>query len=141
MWKKNRNVTITYTPLPNNADLIDDLVQYQPLNSTTSIQKKIEGIDTPDANVPAAYSWRGRGWLKIASSRWEVLGWGDEDGGWCVTYFQKTLFTPAGIDVYCRRKGGLSEDMLKRIKQELRAVDVTGVKKLSEELFEIQHEW
>ncbi|OAP54726.1 hypothetical protein AYL99_11174 [Fonsecaea erecta] len=105
MWKNNRNVTITYTSLPENAEHLDDLVEYQPL--TSDKHKRVEGIDTPDAHTKAAYSWRGKGLLKIASSRWEILGYGEEEGGWVVTYFQKTLFTPAGIDIYARRRGGL----------------------------------
>src|ERR1700742_2556575 len=79
MWKKNQNGTITYTSLPQNAELLDDLVEYQPLNSNK--QKKVEGIDTPDAHTKAVYSWRGKGLLKIVSSHWQVLGYGDEDGG------------------------------------------------------------
>ncbi|ETN39378.1 uncharacterized protein HMPREF1541_05601 [Cyphellophora europaea CBS 101466] len=93
MWKSNRNVTITYTPLDSPADAIDDLVEYQPLKSEK--QKTVRGVDSPDPHVAAAYNWRGRGWLKIASSHWEVLGWGEEEGGWAVTFFAKTLFTPA----------------------------------------------
>ena len=65
----------------------------------------MRGVDTPHPSHPAAYGWRGKGWLKIASSQWEVLGSGEEEGGWAVTFFQKTLFTPIGIDVYARKKG------------------------------------
>ena len=138
MWKKNQNVTITYTSLPQNAELLDDLVEYQPLGSTK--QKKVEGIDTPDATTQGAYSWRGKGLLKIASSHWQVLGFGEEDGGWAVTYFQKTLFTPAGIDIYARQKAGLSETLLEKIKQELRAVQDNDIKKLADTIFTIKHE-
>jgi hypothetical protein len=139
MWKKNQNVTITYTSLPHNEEVLDDLVEYQPLNSDK--QKKVEGIDTPDATTKAAYDWRGKGWLKIASSHWQVLGHGDENGGWAVTYFQKTLFTPAGVDVYARQRGGLSESLIERIKGELRAVPDDSVQKLAETLFVIKHDW
>lgn len=139
MWKSNRNVTITYRSLPNNAEVLDDLVEYQPL--TSEKRKKVEGVDTPDAEVVGAYSWRGRGLLKIASSHWQVLGYGDEDGGWAVTYFQKTLFTPAGLDVYARRKGGLSEELLEQIRDEIRNVQAKEVRRLAELLFEIQHNW
>ncbi|KIW62540.1 hypothetical protein PV04_10708 [Phialophora macrospora] len=138
MWKKNQNVTITYTPLPQNTEALDDLVEYQPLNSTK--QKKVEGIDTPDATTKGAYNWRGKGLLKIASSHWQVLGYGEEDGGWAVTFFQKTLFTPAGIDIYARQKSGLSETLLERVKQELRAVEDANVQKLAETIFPIKHE-
>lgn len=139
MWKTNRNVTITYKSLENNAEVLDDLVEYQPLNS--SKRKRVEGVDTPDASTVGAYSWRGRGFLKIASSHWQVLGYGEEEGGWAVTYFAKTLFTPAGVDVYARRKGGLSDELLKRITEEMRAVDHKEVKRLAGLVFEIRHDW
>lgn len=139
MWKTNRNVSITYTSLPNDAHVLDDLVEYQPLDSNK--HKKIEGIDTPDAHTSAAYGWRGKGWLKIASSRWLVLGYGDQDGGWAVTYFQKTLFTPAGIDIYARRSGGLSDALLEQIQHDLRNVDDAGVQGLAERVFVIRHDW
>lgn len=71
----------------------------------------------------AAYTWRGNGWLRIAgASHWEILGYGDEEGGWVVTWFEKTVFTPRGVDVYCARMGGLSEGLVGRILGALRGV-------------------
>ncbi|KAL2435238.1 hypothetical protein ABEF95_014775 [Exophiala dermatitidis] len=142
MWKTNRNVTITYTSLENDIQVLDDLVEYQPL--TSDKHKTVKGVDTPTADpAGGAYSWRGRGWLRIASSHWEVLGYGDQDGGWMVTYFNKTLFTPAGIDIYARRKGGLSEEMLEWIKDQLRAVKAEDPKfaGLADGIFAIHHNW
>lgn len=141
MWKSNKNVVITYTVLPDSA-CIDDLVTYNPVSSPHK-QKTVRGVDTPDPNVPAAYNWRGRGWLKIASSHWEVLGWGEEEDGWVVTFFAKTLFTPAGVDVYARRKGGLSRELVERVKREMARVAEgdEAVRKLVGEVFEIQHDW
>lgn len=77
----------------------------------------------------------------IASSHWEVLGYGDEEGGWAVTFFAKTLFTPAGVDVYARRKGGLSEELLARIKAEMEGGCGQVVESLTKTLFEIGHDW
>lgn len=139
MWKKNKNVVITYTLLESPSGAIDDLVQYNPLNSDK--QKTVEGVDKPDPDVEAAYNWRGKGWLKIASSHWEVLGYGEEDEGWVVTFFEKTLFTPAGIDIYARRRGGLSEDLIQRIRAEMKKIDDPGFQKQADEIFEIKHEW
>ncbi|KAJ9623837.1 hypothetical protein H2204_011023 [Knufia peltigerae] len=138
MWKSNRDVTITYTPLENNVDVLDDLVEYRPKNNPQR-RKTVQGYDTPSADVSAAYGWRGKGWLKIASSKWQVLGYGEEDQAWCVTYFEKTLFTPAGIDVYSRRKEGLSEDMLRRIRKEIENIKDGNVQTLAGLLFEIEH--
>lgn len=57
----------------------------------------------------------------IATSHWEILGWGDEQdtgNSWVVTYFAKTLFTPAGVDVYARR-GVLRPDTVAGIQRAL----------------------
>jgi hypothetical protein len=108
--------------------------------SQTEKVKTISGIDTPAG--PGAWNWRGRGWLMIASSHWEVLGYGgeDEENGerWVVTYFAKTLFTPAGIDIYSRKKEGLKEETLNSVKQALKKVDSEVVMKLAGELFVVK---
>lgn len=59
--------------------------------------------------------------LMIASSKWQLLGYNPpgEDGGgdaeeWAVTFFEKTLFTPAGLDIYARTEKGLPEDLVRR---------------------------
>ena len=141
MWKSKRNVTITYKPLsspPNIAskEKVEDVVEYQTLNSSS--QKQILGIDTI-GNSSGEWDWRGKGWLKIASSHWEVLGWGDLDGGgqWVLTYFAKTLFTTAGVDVYSRGKEGHSEAVVEEIKKALAGIEDESVKKLAGELFEV----
>jgi len=139
MWKSNQNVVITYTPAEGNTGGIHDLVTYNPLNS--SKQKTVKGFDAPDAHTPAKYQWRGNGWLKIASSEWEVLGYGEEEGGWVVTFFQKTLFTPAGIDVYAKRKGGLTEELLGRITAEMKRVEDSSFNKMVDGIFVIKHDW
>ncbi|KAK5949161.1 hypothetical protein OHC33_009902 [Knufia fluminis] len=139
MWKKNKNVVITYTPLESPPGGIDDLVQYNPIDSDK--QKTVEGIDKPDPSVEAAYNWRGKGWLKVASSHWEVLGYGEHDGGWMVTFFEKTLFTPAGIDIYARRKGDLSENLIEQIRAEMKKVNDPDFQQQADQIFEIKHEW
>lgn len=171
MWRKNRNVRITYTPVlavSYSPRPIDDLVTYQSLKSTAI--KSVHGVDKPiyqgasankgegkdkvegvvkggDDEVQSgnwAYHWRGKGWLMIASSKWEVLGYGEEegtgtDGGqgntWMVTYFAKTMFTPAGIDFYSK-KGKLRPETIEGIKTAL-AAQGGEVAKLASEVFEI----
>ncbi|TKA75157.1 hypothetical protein B0A55_03986 [Friedmanniomyces simplex] len=157
MWKNKRNVRIQYTPLSSstppltieNTDRIDDLVTYQSLNS-----EKISTLHGVDKLSPAtstgssgeardAWDWRGKGWLKIAGSHWEVLGWGEEAGTgnkWVVTEFAKTLFTPAGVDVYSQISGGLQEETLEGIKRALEGVGDEDVKRLARELFEIKRD-
>jgi hypothetical protein len=139
MWKSNRSVVITYNPAEANTGGIHDLVTYKPLNSDK--QKSIHGFDTPDAAIPACYKWRGKGWLRVTSSQWEILGYGDEEDGWVVTYFQKTMFSPAGIDIYAKKHGGLSEGLLERIVSEVKKVDDAGFQKIVGNLFAIKHDW
>ncbi|KAL8819377.1 MAG: hypothetical protein Q9223_002165 [Gallowayella weberi] len=152
MWKSKRNVTITYTLLPPSPSTstppLDDRVRYQTL--TSSKTKTIEGVDTPSAGARGEeWDWRGKKWLKVATSHWEVLGWGDlldefhndgkedRENQWAVTFFAKTLFTPAGIDVYSRRKGGVGEEVVERIKEELVASGDQVIRKLAGEIFEV----
>ncbi len=154
MWRKARNVAITYKALSSSSaksdetTRLDDLVTYQSLTSPKL--KTVSGIDTPA--TPGCWNWRGNGWLIIASSHWEVLGYGTVggEGGaegegegkeqeqWVVTFFQKTLFTPAGLDIYSRRKGRLGEGTLEAIKRALGEVDSEMVKKLAGELFVVK---
>lgn len=152
MWKKSRNVCIKYTPIAGTSPAqIDDEVSYQSLGSTNI--KTIVGVDKP-FEVPntaasateggevgsIAYNWRGKGWLMIASSKWEILGYGDEEetegNSWVVTYFAKTLFTPAGVDIYSR-KGVLKPVTIEKIKKGL--ANLGGdVEKLAGEIFEVK---
>ncbi|KAJ5363912.1 uncharacterized protein N7496_009625 [Penicillium cataractarum] len=167
LWKDKRNVSITYTPIPSqNASTtagsgsgddpttkLDDLVQYQSRDPSKTKIHTVHGIDTPSVSNPGAWDWRGKGWLMIASSHWEVLGFGEiepeqagagngtgseeERNAWVVTYFAKTLFTPAGIDVYSRRKEGVSEDILEGIFRALRGLQVPEIGGLVDGVFEI----
>jgi len=153
LWNDKKDVTITYTPLqptppsttPTQEPLrFNDIVEYRSrsASSISSKPSRIEGIDTllpappsaPADFAPAAsYKWRGKGLLMIASSKWQILGYGQ---GWAVTYFEKTLFTPAGLDVYSRDEKGLSKELLDEITSKTKALDgVAG--KLAQELFDV----
>lgn len=112
--------------------------------------KTVEGIDTPSPGAEGGeWDWRGKGWLRVASSHWEVLGAGDlpdymegegeREGGnqWVVTFFAKTLFTPAGIDVYSRRKEGVGREVVERIQEALGGSADEGVRRLAREVFEV----
>ena len=103
--------------------------------------KSIKGIDTPDGD--GAWNWRGRGWLKVASSHWEVLGWGEKDGEkWVVTWFAPSLFTPAGLDIYSSRKEGLSEGLHKEITAGLEALEAKDMAELCKrEMREVKIEY
>ncbi|ODQ72270.1 hypothetical protein LIPSTDRAFT_35530, partial [Lipomyces starkeyi NRRL Y-11557] len=162
MWKSNRNVHITYTPLLSSSDPIhdgspsaagaadiqlDDMVSYNSLNGDKV--KTVHGIDTPLAD--GGWHWRGKGWLVIASSHWEVLGYGTEKPGgpaslhnngnqWIVTYFTKSLFTPAGIDIYSRSAEGLRDETVNDIREMLKEMEGPEMSKLAGEMFEVKRD-
>ena len=138
MWKKSRNVTITYTPLKGSPGAWDNLVSYQALDSDKN--KTVHGLEHPDPEVSAKWKWRGKGVLMIASSQWEILGYGEGEGGWAVIFFEKTLFTPAGIDILARQKAGLSSDLMQRIKAEMRQVDDRGFNEQADKIFAVKQE-
>lgn len=176
MWKKSRNVRITYTPIPSSGSAggrghvggthLSDLVTYQPVSKSKSDISTVRGVDKPfptaeragsvsDTAPPPAtgegeelaslgYTWRGKGWLMIATSKWEILGYGDEeDGGgagnsWVVTYFAKTLFTPAGVDFYSRR-GALRAETVEGIKSAIKGLG-GDVAELGAKVFEVAYD-
>ncbi|KAI9808511.1 MAG: hypothetical protein M1827_007216 [Pycnora praestabilis] len=128
-----------------DTDRLDDLVTYQGL--TSSKVKTVAGIDK--ASGLGAWDWRGKGLLAIATSHWEVLGYGPSsphpvaEGGaeeWVVTYFAKTLFTPAGIDVYARTAEGLSEEVVEGIREALGKMEDNGLRELAGGMFEIKRD-
>lgn len=140
LWKGKHNVNITYRKLPPDAAgvvKLDDQVQYQALNSAKI--KSIHGVDRPTPGDPGAWDWRGKGWLAIARSHWECLGFGYTDDGnqWVVTYFAKTHFTPAGIDIYSRKKDGLAPVMVDEILRVLCALGVDEITELAGGVFQI----
>ncbi|KAI8949321.1 hypothetical protein F4801DRAFT_591194 [Xylaria longipes] len=134
MWRSAQNVRITYTPrdTPSPADgnspaVNDNIVEYEKKNGKGGV-RSVLGIEKPDPNVPGAWNWRGKGWLAIASSHWEILGWGERplSSGegverWAVTWFAPTLFTEEGVDIYSDREEGLdkatADDIIEALKQ------------------------
>jgi len=134
MWRKAKNVRITYKILaastPGGEACLDDCVENEPTERTLLPQpKSIRGVDTPDGE--GAWAWRGKGLLRIASSRWEVLGWGERDGErWVVTWFAPSLFTPAGVDVYSGRREGISEGLFEVVEKALEGLRAREVAEL-----------
>lgn len=173
IWKGKRNVTITYTPLPmakgqTGLPRMEDLVEYQ--EGTRDKVKSVKGIDMADPGGDSSgWNWRGCGIIKIASSRWEILGWGgpSNDGSstsdvdakmnaglsngvnghaaipsesveWAVTFFFKTAFTPAGMNIYSRSADGLPPQLVRTIRQMLAQNEDPVVRQLSERLYPLQ---
>ena len=80
--------------------------------------------------------------MMLITSHWEILGYGEVDSEhqWAVTYFSKTLFTPAGCDIYSRAKEGVPEAVLSDIKKALAGIEYEPVQKLAEEIFEVKRD-
>jgi hypothetical protein len=145
LWKGKVNVKLTYNPLPlpsasgDKTPDLDDLVEYQksPKSKVSTVKGVSSSTKTSSLDYGWAFDWRGKGLLAIASSKWEVLGWGEEASGnmWLVSFFGKTLFTPAGIDVLSSSPSGPSEDTLNNIKQQL--AQFHSAKDLAETLFKV----
>ncbi|KAI0884549.1 uncharacterized protein GGS22DRAFT_163782 [Annulohypoxylon maeteangense] len=140
MWRSARNVRITYAAYEPVTGANDNLVEYEKRSGKGGV-KTVVGIEKPDPVIPGAWTWRGKGMLAIASSHWEVLGWGERplagvDGGverWAVTWFAPTLFTQEGVDIYSDRKEGLSKktadeiiQVLKELKDAPKVVELVG---------------
>lgn len=138
-------MSITYTPLSDavssqGAVKFDDLVEYY--SSSAKPDSKPSTIAGTDHTLTVGrFKWRGNGLLAIASSKWQVLGCNTSDSQdghpWAVTYFEKTMFTPAGLDIYARSAEGLPEPLLKEVFEKIGAVG-GDVAALSEMFFEVE---
>ncbi|KAF4445886.1 histidinolphosphatase-like protein [Fusarium austroafricanum] len=138
MWRDARNVRITYKMLPGTADgrpRIDDLVEYEPLSKDRT-RKTVQGIDIQASSI--GWDWRGKGWLMFVHTHWELLGWGESITAegvkerWAVTWFAPTVFTKEGVDIYCDRKEGLSEETYAKIREALKGLETKKVVEMVE---------
>nr|ODN97581.1 hypothetical protein L204_02999 [Cryptococcus depauperatus CBS 7855] len=176
IWKEKKDVTITYTPVAGQSKIdttFDDLVEYRsksadsnskPSTGTTLCRQgmshstllgKASRLISVRYNG-ATFDWKGAGLLFFVHSHWEVLGYGkDEEHGleWAVTcmslsiHFSKTLFTPAGVDIYIRKSPSVSnpasEDnvarttLLKRITEAVQAAEDETLRRLTSKGFEV----
>ena len=98
-WRRRTSPSVSYLPLPDGRVL--DAVHYRSRGSG----RLVLGADTPAPD--GGFVWRGLTPLtRLTSSRWRVVAAdesaADPGGRWAVTAFEKTVFTPAGVDVYCR---------------------------------------
>lgn len=122
MWQDKKScITITYT----NEDSTDprkvhDVAVWRADRSTTVSSTK--GISTPldTEETCRIYNWKGAGWLRMISTRWEIVAVGviyedtaaskdgksDTEGDLpvLVTFVQKTLFSPQALSIYVLRE-------------------------------------
>lgn len=98
MWRDTRiaDVTFNYTPLLiNKQPALLDEVKY--LKGST--EKTITGYDYPFDD--ATFTWRGKGLLKLLSSKWQVE-WMNDKQDCLILSFEKTMITAAGVDIITR---------------------------------------
>lgn len=90
-WRRRTDPAISYTPLPDGR--VTDTVTYRRRGKARTVL----GTDSPAG--PDAWQWRGVGATRLLTSRWQVLA---HEGPWLVTFFERTPFTAAGVDVCWR---------------------------------------
>ena len=142
-WRDKRNVLLDYSTIGDAASAespIDDLITYQGLSSA-KIQS-IHGIDSRSQSNPRAWTWRGTGLLKMISSHWEILGHGELEscGSWMVIYAQKSMLTPAVINVYTRKSSGLPVAELVKLADILKGYGEPSLLHLVEDIYTIRHD-
>ena len=132
MWLKpnTHNPSFTYTLIEKKGEqVLLDEVKYQKNNKP----KTITGYDYPNKENENGFTWRGKGLLIIAKSKWEVRLL-DEKNQWAVIYFSKTLFTPEGVDIISRSamldKSTLHEIKVKMMADSLLKKHVSGLQDL-----------
>jgi hypothetical protein len=116
MWLKpnTHNPTFNYTISEKKGQhILFDEVRYVKNKKS----KTISGYDYPDTKIKNGFTWRGKGLLIIAKSKWEVRLI-DEQKQWAVIYFSKTLFTPEGVDIISRTEI-LNKTTLEEIKEKM----------------------
>lgn len=109
--------------------------------SSATVAQTDGSVDSEvEPRASLAYNWRGKGLLFIASSQWQILGYGEEAGTgnrWVVTYFAKTLFTPEGLDIYSRDKVGLRADTVADVRKALEGLG-GNLTALAKGIFEVK---
>lgn len=111
MWLKGDRTspTLNYTVETRNGVVgLKDKVIYK----QNGREKSIEGFDKPIDGSNTKYSWRGNGLLWLLESQWQILHY-DKENQILLTHFDKTLFTPEGMDVISKRKKLTAEEIKK----------------------------
>jgi hypothetical protein len=97
MWLSGERESprFTYGLVAADPLTLDDDVSYVTKSGET---KHIVGIDRW---AHTGFVWRGKGLMRLLSSRWSVIG-ADDSRAVVAIRFEKTLATPAGIDILVR---------------------------------------
>lgn len=168
--KRNITITYTPGPAthtPNHAklettqgtDRLDDVVEYQSASSTKIKEvrgRNVANADYADENAAVSananastaeeadgsgFDWRGKGIIAAAYSTWSIIGWGEEGGNkWMVTYFRKTVFTPAAVQMYSWNESGLNDVLVEKLKRCLSENGSAEVRKLATALYRVSND-
>lgn len=97
MWLsgERRSPKFSYGLVSSSPLVLTDDVSYQ---TVAGEEKHILG---KDAHSRGRFVWRGKGLLGLISSKWTVEGV-DDEGSVLAIRFDKTVATPAGIDILVR---------------------------------------
>ncbi|KAI4257706.1 MAG: hypothetical protein LQ352_001546 [Teloschistes flavicans] len=146
-WKDKRNVVLTYTALPSASNTVrpqlDDLITYQTLGSQKL--QTMRGTDTPSPFHLGSWTWRGNGWLKFVTSQWEIVAHeggptDGEDDRWMVVFAQKSIFTPAVLNIYTNGKIGLEDGRLDELRMALKGLGNEELGGLADGLYRVTQE-
>lgn len=131
-WKDKRNVRMEYTASGH------DRFSYNAARSKA--EKQMEGRNVPIEGAIAAFSWQGKGLLRLFSAVWEIVGRtesNDVEESWIVTFQHKTMFTAPAVNVACRSKNGLSSADLKKVSDWLLSLGDRNLERAAQDMYTI----
>jgi len=119
-WQNRFAPTVEYSiePCASGVRVLDE-VRYK---NHRGSKKDVVGYDYLTPGINGQFLWQAKPWyLRFLKSEWGVVDH-NEDYTWAVTFFSKTLFTPAGVDVYSRA-ASLDEQTYAAILERIAGVD------------------
>ncbi len=122
MWLKGNksNPTLNYKVGERDGVMgLEDEVRY----TENGKSKSIKGFDKPLDDKCTSYIWRGNGLLWLLNSKWDLV-YIDKKKQIAITHFEKTLFTPEGIDVISKKKS-LSDEEIQMVTGIMKDVNLT----------------
>lgn len=136
-WKDKRNVRLNYTV---TGTQFTNCAYYQAMNSDTV--KTMEGTDTPADAASEIYTWRGKGFLRLTSAKWEILIFQARNGGadWVLMFAHKNVFTAPAVNLMCRQKNRISENNIKEIERWFATVDSKDFQSTVKSIADIKQE-
>jgi hypothetical protein len=130
-WHDKYDISVTHSNLKSTAttDSFDNLTAYKTRGSDKP--GSVKGVDSTEKANPGVFQWRGTGLLRMVSLRWELLGFGQTEGGvrWMITSAQKTMFTPPSLNIYCDKVNGVPREEADRMLEVLKDLGNEGITK------------